>query len=345
VTFLITPRVSIIIPVYNASQFIVHCLESITKQTFDDYEVIIINDGSSDNSAEIISSYIAENNLCHFHLISKENGGVSSARNHGLRVAKGEWIAFIDSDDWIEPAYLQNMIDSIDKYNVDLCLSGFGAYEMIPQRLDPWSNFVMEYGKLPEDLRGLNSFDYIWGRMYKKSIIDANNISFDDRIRYCEDNAFNFDYIRAAKSFSCVDAISYIYRRGHTTALSKNLVYPRMRVHFVEHAQRFCDSIDDSILIEALKVNRSLCRIMWNVVSTGVIVDILDKNYSAARARMRQPLSKSIVELYPPYTKKDKALLFFWKHSFPCLVVLVKLYYSNFERVKKFKRFSTFISH
>jgi hypothetical protein len=176
--------------------------------------------------------------------------------------------------------------------------------------------------------------------MYKKSIIDANNISFDDRIRYCEDNAFNFDYIRAAKSFSCVDAISYIYRRGHTTALSKNLVYPRMRVHFVEHAQRFCDSIDDSILIEALKVNRSLCRIMWNVVSTGVIIDILDKNYSAARARMRQPLSKSIVELYPPYTKKDKALLFFWKHSFPCLVVLVKLYYSNFERVKKFKRFS-----
>lgn len=339
------PRVSIIIPVYNASRFIAQCLESITKQTFDNYEVIIVNDGSSDNSAEIVMNYISENNLSRFHLITKENGGVSSARNYGLRVAKGEWIAFIDGDDWVEPEYLQNMIDSIDKYHVDLCLSGFGAYEMIPQRLDPWSSFVLEHGKLPEDLHGLNSFDYIWGRMYKKSIIDANNITFDDRIRYCEDNAFNFDYVRAAKSFSCVDAISYIYRRGHTSALSKNLVYPRMRVHFVEHAQRFCDSIDDSILIEALKLNPSFRRIMWNVLSTGVIVDILDKNYSSARARMRQPLSKAIVELYPPYTKKDKTILFFWKHSFPCLVLLVKLYYSNFERVKKFKRFSSFISH
>lgn len=340
-----TPRVSIIIPVYNARQYILPCLESIVRQTFSDYEVILLDDGSKDDSAKIVTEFITNNQLHNFSLVSKENGGVSSARNLGLKLAKGEWIAFIDSDDWVEPCYLQNMMQSIDQYDAEFCLCGFDAYEMADQRFDPWSSYVLEFGKLPEDLSSLTSFDYVWGRLYKKSILDAHRITFDEQIFYCEDNAFNFDYISAIHSFSCVHEMGYHYRRGHTGALSKSLVQPKMRVHFVEHAKHFCNAFEEEVLISTLEKNTSFRRIMWNVLSTAVIVDILDKNYPSARKRMSESLAQAIIRLYKPYTKKERVILFFWKHSFLGLRLIVQVYYKHFEEIKKHKRFFAFISH
>ena len=118
------PLISIVIPVYNTQEYIIACLESITKQTYKNYEVIIVNDGSTDKSEEVISSFIEANKLEKFHLLNKENGGVSSARNLGLARAKGEWVTFVDSDDWIEPGFLENAMIADDQYHADLYFTG-----------------------------------------------------------------------------------------------------------------------------------------------------------------------------------------------------------------------------
>ena len=111
-------KITVIIPSYNSEENIIECLESIRKQSYFNYEVIIINDGSSDNSPGIIRNYIKTNQK--FKLVSQENKGVSSARNLGLSLATGKYIVFIDSDDWVEDNYLEILYKKIKSSNYDI---------------------------------------------------------------------------------------------------------------------------------------------------------------------------------------------------------------------------------
>ena len=114
-------KISIIIPIYNSEKYLTHCLDSILKQTYQDFEVILVNDGSTDNSAKICDNYTITD--ARFKVIHKQNQGVSIARNTGISYAKGEYISFIDSDDWIENDYLKNMINVADSSS-DIIISG-----------------------------------------------------------------------------------------------------------------------------------------------------------------------------------------------------------------------------
>lgn len=340
-----SPIISIIVPVYNSQDYIIKCLESIKKQTYQNYEVLIINDGSRDSSEKLVLDFIRDNTLNNFRLISQKNGGVSSARNTGLKNATGEWIAFIDSDDWVEPDYLTNMIKAAEQYPADFYLSGFRAYESDHDRFDVWSNYSLQHGRIPEDLKSLSSFDYIWGRLYKKSILDEHQIFFDEKIKYCEDNAFNFDYIKEIKSYTCISEIGYNYRRGHSGAMSKQAINPHMRVHFAEHMHNFCKALPFDEIVNALNENKSFCRVMWNVVSTEIIIDILDKKYNTARQKMKSPLSTAVINAYHPHNKKDKVQILLWKKSFTGFKFFISLFYKNIDKIKKIKWLSHFISH
>lgn len=119
------PRVSVIIPLYNKAPFVDKCLQTVASQTFTDYECIIVNDGSTDNSAELVESWLKEsindnsrtiNGHSCFKLISQPNSGVSAARNNGVKAAKGDYIAFLDADDWWEPTFLEKMVRFAEQY-------------------------------------------------------------------------------------------------------------------------------------------------------------------------------------------------------------------------------------
>ena len=153
------PKISIIIPVYNTQNYVLACLESIVAQTFRDYEVIIVNDGSTDNSESLISQFITERDLKNFILITQENKGLCAARNTGLSHARGEWIAFVDSDDWMGPDYLTDMIQAVDGKDADFCLTRFQAYDSLSQSCEVWCNDPLYYGTVPDDLYMLSSFD------------------------------------------------------------------------------------------------------------------------------------------------------------------------------------------
>lgn len=340
------PMISIIIPIYNTQDYIIECLESVKKQTYKNFEAIIVNDGSTDDSERLISEFISDNRLDNFHLICKENGGLCSARNEGLKHAKGEWIVFLDSDDWIESTLFENLITAELKYHADYVLAGFRVYYVDTGTYDTWSNYTVEYGRMPQDLKGLRSMDYVCcGRMYKKAIIDEYSLRFDERIKFCEDNAFNFDYIGVIKSFACVDEIGYNYRRGHAGAMSSWSVTPHMRKYIREHMHGFCDKVPEEYIIEALKENRSLSHMMWNAQFTDVVVDILENKTAEAKAKMKQPLALAIVDSFVSNNKKDKVLRYLWKKPFFLFKFFVILFYKNIDKIKKVKWLRRFLTH
>ena len=340
-----TLKVSILIPVYNTQEYILECLESIAVQTFHDYEVIIVNDGSTDNSRELITRFISERKLDNFYLIDQEKQGLCGARNTGLAHAHGEWIALVDSDDWMGPNYLADMVQAIGENDLDYCVTRFQAYDSESGHCEIWNDAPLYYGTIPTDLHALSSLDYSWARMYRRSIIEDHGLTFDARIKGCEDNAFNYDYISHSISFVCVPGDFYYYRRGRAGALTQSLVQPQMRYHVYEHMKQFSSRLGLVPITEALNKNLPFSHIMWNAVSNAVIVEILNNHYQKAREIMKDPVSKAVIAAFRPRSKKSSLLLKLWKYSFPGLVILVKLYYGNYGTLKKHKKLFHYFSH
>lgn len=206
--------ISIIIPVYKVEQYLPKCLDSILAQTFSDFEALLINDGSPDRSGTIAEDYAAhDSRIKVFH---KENGGVSSARNYGLQQARGQYIAFCDSDDWVEPDWLETLYQQMNFYSVDLSVCG-----MLKENEAGKILFSIEedqvYVKNKEEIlltlfEGDKYYKYqgwIFNKLYKREIIMQYHISFKEDIFYSEDRLFNFFYY--CYCTSAVFSTSYKY--------------------------------------------------------------------------------------------------------------------------------------
>ncbi|MBE0471495.1 MAG: glycosyltransferase family 2 protein [Methyloprofundus sp.] len=209
------PKVSIIIPVYGVEQYISKCIESIKAQTFTDFEAILVNDGTKDNTVVVAEETIAGDER--FIIYHKENGGQGSARNLGLDKARGDYIAFIDSDDWVEPDYLQAMYEKIVIEDADICtcdvnlISSGGILQKVFK-----SNPEKYY--LNRDY--LNGFFYIsnWmcDKLFKKEVF--NGMRFDPEVRTFEDAHFVFRLIYKRKITSVRCALyNYIQHFGSTS--------------------------------------------------------------------------------------------------------------------------------
>lgn len=186
--------ISIIIPAYNAEKTIGRCVQSVLAQTFQDWEMILVDDGSQDGTLEKCKSF----HDARIRIAHKDNGGVSSARNYGMRLAKGEYVAFVDSDDYIECDYLQNLYKGIGH---DLVITGF-CYENKPEdssiQLDLCNK--EEVGNKLSCLISADQLCFPWGRLFKRSIIEKHNIRFDENMRFAEDNVFNWEYLCHAET-------------------------------------------------------------------------------------------------------------------------------------------------
>ena len=208
------PKISVIVPVYNVEQYLCRCIDSIIAQTFPDFELLLIDDGSKDRSGEICDEYAQKDDRVRvFH---KENGGVSSARNLGLDNAKGEWISFIDSDDWIEVDYLQVINDNISNFDIMF----FGAvwhYEDGGQRslgfrqVECKTNIEKEIYHLLENDMGVNYFGYTWNKVFRRDIIEKSNLRFIDNLSVSEDEVFTLAYCNNSKTLKIIDTTLYHY--------------------------------------------------------------------------------------------------------------------------------------
>lgn len=193
--------VSIIIPVYNAERTLCKCLDSILEQDFNNYEIILVNDGSKDSSLDICNEYGSKHH--NISVINQNNTGVSSARNAGLDVAKGDWITFIDSDDYIENGFF----NCLDTYNEDLIILNSKNLSLTGDMSDSL------FSKKNKQLHNKNSITqflstYIdsslyrapWAKFYKKELI--KDIRFDTNMKIGEDSHFVFRYLCNIKTMS-----------------------------------------------------------------------------------------------------------------------------------------------
>ena len=213
-------KISIITPVYNVEKYLEKNIESILGQTFKDYEFIIVNDGSTDSSGEIAEKYAKKDNR--IKVINKENGGAPSARNEGIKIAKGDYLYFPDSDDWLEKDYLENLYAAAVRTNVDLVITGFKMeyYEGNKEVTYPVSiNSEIEIYNNKYDLRN-NAHKYFdnmmwavpWNKLYRASYIKTYNLFFPN-VKW-DDLHFNMECLKNINSFAVINNTGYRFFRS-----------------------------------------------------------------------------------------------------------------------------------
>lgn len=259
--------ISIIVPVYNAEKYLEECLASIARQAFLDFECILIDDGSEDKSGSICDTWSLKDKR--FHVVHQENSGVSSARNKGIEIAKGEYIAFVDSDDWLESDYLQTLYNRIDSDKSDLSILGICrdfpqgnskrySYKSCSFPLD--CEHVEEFVGLVDSL--ILYSPYV--KLYCKDIIRNNSISFDESVSYGEDLLFNFQYLRHVRNITCSDAVLYHYRCYESNTLSTKIDVNRFSIDYSQW-QVLCTFFKEKNLwVEHSK--SSLYRRLWGFI-------------------------------------------------------------------------------
>lgn len=201
--------VSIIIPIYNVEKYLEKCIKSMINQTYRNLEIILINDGSTDESAKICEKYKEQDSRIVF--INKKNGGAASAKNEGLKIAKGDYITFIDSDDFIEPDMIEYMVNTIKKYNSDIIQCSFtNLYKntekfkqdkIIEQKIGSKDFFKLFLIKWDSSL--------FWNKLFKREVIE--NIFFKEG-RCIDDEFFTYKCVINSKSIVTSNKIVYNYR-------------------------------------------------------------------------------------------------------------------------------------
>ena len=202
--------VSIIVPAYNAEKILPKCLDSILSQTYKDFEVILINDGSKDRTGEVADGYAAKDDR--IKVIHKTNGGVSSARNEGLKIAAGEWVAFIDSDDWVDPRFLESFFT---EGTADLMVGGYNTVGCHEVREASYDNVFVEDNRGLRELLKAHITDMTflcpWAKMFRNSILKESSMIFDTNMKIGEDTAFVWEYLNKCSSISLCAGQFYNY--------------------------------------------------------------------------------------------------------------------------------------
>ena len=194
-------KLSVIIPVYNGEKFLERCLASLINQKYTNIEILCINDGSSDESAEIIRKFaLADNRVV---LIEQENCGVSAARNNGINAANGDYVTFCDQDDYEDENIYIEMISSIEKEQSDMAICGIEVIDELEEK-----SFIRNLDGIDDKFDLLNEgmlIACVWNKIFKKSIINKFNLSFLTGFQIAEDLEFAFKYL-----VCCSDKISFI---------------------------------------------------------------------------------------------------------------------------------------
>ena len=200
------PKVSVIIPVYNVENYIEKCMNSVINQTLKDIEIIIVNDGSKDTSKEKLMKYVKLYSKIKY--LEKENGGLSSARNFGIPYATGEYIAFLDSDDYIEPTMYEEMYDKAKKENADMVECDF-IWEYPNKKKKDIGVIYLNKKEMIEKARVV-----AWNKIIKREIIEREEIRFPERLRY-EDVEFFYKLVPYLNKVAFVkkNFIHYVQRQ------------------------------------------------------------------------------------------------------------------------------------
>ncbi len=207
-------KISIIIPVYNCEKYLKKCLDSLINQTLKEIEIILVNDGSTDESVKIAETYTDSR----IKLINKENGGQSSARNRGLEIACGEYIGFIDSDDWVDLDYFEKLYNTSVKYNADIAMADFIRTGTKKHKIRLNLSQEIVYETIEDKIKVANALKEgcIWNKIYKKEILD--NLRFTEGM-FFEDGPFTIKALFNSDKLVTVPSTYYYYYQNPSSTV------------------------------------------------------------------------------------------------------------------------------
>lgn len=232
------PKISIIIPVYNVESFLKRCVDSALKQSLEDLEIILVDDGSPDNSPTICDQYADEDHRV--RVIHKENGGLASARNAGLKIAKGKYIFFLDSDDWLEPDGMEILYHKAEEYQVDFVryrafrTNWPGLPENAPCKVEAVRELkegLYDRERIKEEvlprLLGtpqitMGAVVGAWGSLYNRAFLSKNHLAFYEEVKFSEDQIFSAKVVLAANSFYFIDTAGIYHYFYNSKSISKS---------------------------------------------------------------------------------------------------------------------------
>jgi len=243
--------ISIIVPIYNSEQYLVRCIESVLKQTYQDFELLLIDDGSTDSSFSICRRYAVLDTRVRIFRLS--NGGVSRARNYGLSKVVGDWITFLDSDDWLSNDYLEVLQENANRETLNIVQAYVTSLDVVqawPIKFDcgcfNWSenstiDNVLVYGTP-------------WGKLYNKQIILSNKIQFDESVSNHEDHLFYFTYLLHVERIHIFNRGCYYYRISRESSLSRKMPDYRALLYVYKRLRAIYDQILSQNQLEYLKL-------------------------------------------------------------------------------------------
>lgn len=266
--------VSIIVPIYNSEATLHRCLDSVLKQTYKDYELFLVDDGSTDGSGKICDEYAAMDSR--IRVIHKENSGVSNSRNLAIDRARGRYLQFLDSDDWLSPEATSMLVDMAVKYDCDLVVSDF--YRVIDDRLS-------HKGDIPEDglitredyadymLEKPADFYYgvLWNKLFRRELVEEHHLRMNPEISWCEDFMFNLDYIRYTKWIYVLRAPIYYYvktKHSLSSASSLTKTVQMKRVVFAQYEKFYRDVFPEK---DSSASHLQVYRFLLDAASDGLV--------------------------------------------------------------------------
>lgn len=226
---MLNPKISVVVPVFNTGKYLPKCLDSLLLQTYDNIEIICVNDGSDDNSLEVLEQYAKKDSR--IKVYSQENSGVSVARNLGMSESSGDYVSFIDSDDWVYLTLYQEFVNCLNKLqkNIDIFMFNAAFYSVGKNDAYPkvfvdaldWNNHTSEYTihTFDDCMRPFSRNLSASNKIYRKQFLVEKDIKFEENLIY-EDQYFAIKTFLNANSIVFTDEIFYKYRRGDEVTLS-----------------------------------------------------------------------------------------------------------------------------
>ena len=290
--------VSIIIPVYNTENYLKRCVQSVLNQTYRNLEIILVNDGSTDNSLKICEEYKRlDERVC---VISENNRGVSHARNVGIKKANGEYLYFADSDDYLDVNSIKKMVEEIETKKCQLVVGGYTEIEAKNNTVlkeNKWRRLQLKSNEakrlvLDEDSIG----GYLWNKLFKSSIIKQFNIRFDEKIYIWEDVLFVMEYLNNCCNIAIVDDVIYTYCRREGSAVEYSKYTPKLYTQ-LDAIEKIENSVDlDDLTKELLQYRELRCclGLIRSMVTGG---NIRNEKLTKIRAKLSSASKKTVSSL------------------------------------------------
>ncbi|MCD8131579.1 MAG: glycosyltransferase [Lachnospiraceae bacterium] len=282
-----SPKVSIIVPVYNAEKTIARCVESVLKQSYRDFELILVNDGSSDSSKDICNSYAKVDSRV--RVIHKENTGVSDTRNRGIAAAGGEYVQFLDSDDWLAPDAVGLFTRTMEEYDCDMVITDFyrvngkrvslkGAIDV--DGLMDRAAFAQYMMQKPSDFY----YGVLWNKLFKRSILMEHEMKMDTSISWCEDFIFNLEYILYVDRIYALKVPVYYYVKTKGSLVSQGMSMKKTiqmkRMVFAYYNNFYKEVLSEE---DYEKRRLSVYRFLIDVAADGTALPIVDRKLGDER--------------------------------------------------------------